>query len=154
MCLLTIERYETYQTGFSFRHLGHSPGVGLGGTVGGWRVQKLFFPKFNQIWCVSNLHQWHMQQHIFLGPHPLGPWGGAKRSNIIKSQSQSLFQRFFNKTLCVFSQLKDMKHIRRDFHSVAWVMPQGWDLGVPWGVGGSKNFFSQIQPDLVCELLT
>ena len=22
------------------------------------------------------------------------------------------------------------------------------------GVGGSKNFFSQIQPDLVCELLT
>ena len=32
-------------------------------------------------------------------------------------------------------------------------MPQGWDLGVPWGVEGSKNFFSQIQPDLVCELL-
>ena len=82
------------------------------------------------------------------------PWGGAKRSNIIKSQSQSQFQRFLNQTLCVFSQLKDIKHIRRDFHSVAWVMPQGWDLGVPWGVGGSKNFFSQIQPDLVCELLT
>ena len=56
--------------------------------------------------------------------------------------------------LCVFSQLKDIKHIIGDFHSVAWVMPQGWDLGVPWGVGGSKNFFSQIQPDLVCELLT
>ena len=98
---------------------------------------------------MSNLHQWHMQQHNFFSPHPLGPWGGAKRSNIIKSQSQSQFQRFFNQTLCVFSQLKDMKHIRRDFHSVAWVMPQGWDLG--WG---SKNFFSQIQPDLVCELLT
>ena len=95
-----------------------------------------------------------MQQHNFFGPHPLGPWGGAKRSNIIKSQSQSQFQRFFNQTLCVFSQLKDMKHIRRDFHSVAWVMPQGWDLGVPWGLGGPKTFFSQIQPDLVCELLT
>ena len=26
--------------------------------------------------------------------------------------------------------------------------------GVAWGVGGSKNFFSQIQPELVCELLT
>ena len=103
---------------------------------------------------MSNLHQWHMQQHNFFGPHPLGPWGGAKRSNIIEYQSQSQFQRFFNQTLCVFSQLKDMKHIRRDFHSVAWVMPQGWDLGAPWGVGGSKNFFSQIQPDLVCELLT
>ena len=154
MCLLTNERYKTYQTGFSFRCLGHAPGVGLGGTVGAWVVQKIFFPKFNQIWCVSNLHQWHMQRHKFLGPNPLGPWGGAKRSNIIKSQSQSQFQRFLNQTLCVFSQLKDIKHIRRDFHSVAWVMPQGWDLGVPWGVGGSKNFVSQIQPDLVCELLT
>ena len=91
---------------------------------------------------------------IFFDPHPLGPWGGAKRSNIIKSQSQSQFQRFLSQALCVFSQLKDIKHIRGDFHSVAWVMPQGWDLGVPWVVGGSKNFFSQIQPDLVCELLT
>ena len=154
MCLLTNERYKTYQTGFTFRCLGHAPGVGLGGTVGGWVVKKKCFPKFNQIWCVSNLHQWHMQRHNFLGPNPLGPWGGAKRSIIIKSQSQNQFQRFLNQTLCVFSQLKDIKHIRRDFHSVAWVMPQGWDLGVPWGVGGSKNFFSQIQPDLVCELLT
>ena len=95
-----------------------------------------------------------MQRHNFFGPHPLGPLGGAKRSNIIKSQSQSQFQRFLNQTSCVFSQLKDIKHIRRDFHLVPWVMPQGWDLGVPWGVGGQKTMFSQIQPDLVCELLT
>ena len=43
--------------------------------------------------------------------------------------------------LCVFSQMKDTKHIRGDFYSVAWVMPQGWDfwvLGVP---RGSNNFF-------------
>ena len=90
---------------------------------------------------MSYLHQWHMQRHIFFCPHPLGPWGGAKRSNIIKSQSLSQFQRFLNQTLCVFSQMKDFKHIRRDFHSVPWVMPQGWDLGVRWGVGG-PNFFS------------
>ena len=110
-----------------------------------WGVEwskKIFFPKFNQIWCVSNLHQWHMQRHNFFGPHPLGPWGGAKRSNIIKSQSQNQFQRFSNQTLCVFSQLKDIKHIRRDFHSVAWVMPQGWDLGYRGG-WGYKNFFFQ-----------
>ena len=35
MCLLTHERYKTYQTGFSFGRLGHAPGVGLRGTVGG-----------------------------------------------------------------------------------------------------------------------
>ena len=106
-----------------------------------WSKKKKKFPKFNQIWCVSNLHQWHMQRHNFFYPHPLGPWGGAKRSNIIKSQSQSQFQRFLSQTLCVFSQLKDIKLIRGDFHSVAMVMPQGWDLGVPWGVGGPKTFF-------------
>ena len=82
----------------------------------------------------------------FFGSHPLGPWGGAKRSNIIKSQSQSQFQRILNQTLCVFSQLKYIKHIRRDFHSVAWVMPQVWDLGVPWGLGDQTFFpkFNQI----------
>ena len=83
--------------------------------------------------------------HFFL-PRPLGPWGGAKRSNIIKFQLQSQFQRFFNQTLCVFSHMKDIKHIRRDFHLVAWVMPQG-------GLGG-QIFFFEIQPDLVCEPLT
>ena len=110
------------------------------GYRGGWVVQKNFFPKFNQIWCVSNLHQWHMQRHNFFGPHPLGPRGGAKRSNIIKSQSQIQFQRFFNQTLCDFSQLKDIKYIRRDFHSVTWVMPQGWDFGYHGGLGVQKLF--------------
>ena len=140
MCLLTHERYKTYQTGFSFGRLGHAPGVGLRGTVGGLGVKIFFISKFNQIWCVSYLHEWHMHRRHFLGPHPLGPWGGAKRSNIIKSELQSQFQRFFNQTLCVFSHMKDIKHIRRDFHLVAWVMPQGSDLGVPWGVWGSKFF--------------
>ena len=51
--------------------------------------------------------------------------------------------------------MKDIKHIRRDFHSAAWVMPQGSDFGVPWGVWGVKKlFFFEFQPDLVCELLT
>ena len=41
-----------------------------------------------------------------------------------------------HQTLCVFSQLKDIKHIEWDFHSIPWVMPQEWDfwvLGVPRG---------------------
>ena len=32
VCVLTNERYKTYQTGFLFCHLGHALGVGLGGT--------------------------------------------------------------------------------------------------------------------------
>ena len=91
----------------------------------------------------------------FFGPAPWGPGEGPKGQislNIMKFQLQSQFQRFLNQTLCVFSQKKDIKHIRRDFHLAAWVMPQGSDLGVPRGVGG--QFFSEIQPDLVCELIT
>ena len=105
MCLLRNERYKTYQKVFSFGRLGHAPGMGLGGTVGGWGSKKNF-PKFYQIWRVSYLHECHMQRHHFLGPRPLGPWGGAKRSNIIKSELQSQFQRFLNQTLSVFSQMK------------------------------------------------
>ena len=45
--------------------------------------------------------------------------------------------------------MKDIKHIRWDFHSVAWVMP-----GVQGGFGvGVKKLFSEIQPNSVCELI-
>ena len=42
VCVLTNERYKTYQTGFSFCALGHAPGVGLWGPwcPGG---KKIFF---------------------------------------------------------------------------------------------------------------
>ena len=44
-------------------------------------------------------------------------------------------------TLCVFSQIKDRKHIEQNFYSVAGVLPQGWDLGV---LGGSKKLNREI----------
>ena len=42
MCVLTNERYKTYQTGFSFCRLGHAPGVGLRGAGGCPGSQKIF----------------------------------------------------------------------------------------------------------------
>ena len=54
--------------------------------------------------------------------------GEVKKSNIIKCQLQSQFQRYLYQTLCVVLQIKDRKHIERNFHSVAWViMPKSWD---------------------------
>ena len=109
-----------------------------------WGVEwsKKNFQKFNQIWCESYLHQWLMQRHNFFGPHPLGPWGGAKRSNIIKSQSQSQFQRFFNQTLCVFSQMEDIKHIRRDLLPSPGSCRRDGTWGYHGGLGGVKIKFS------------
>ena len=68
---------------------------------------------------------------FFLAPQ----WGPGEGSNIIKFQLQSQFQRFLNQNLCVFSKIKDTEHMKQDFYSVTWVMPQGFDLGV---LGGSK----------------
>ena len=79
--LLTNERYKTYKTGFSFSRLGHAQGMGLGGTVGGWG-SIFFLLKFNQMWRVIYLHEWHMQQHNLLGPPPLEPLGGGTKGQI------------------------------------------------------------------------
>ena len=110
MCLLTNERYKTYQTGFSFGRLGHAPvGVGLRGTVGGLGGQNLFvFFKFNQIWCVNNLHEWHMHRHHFLGPAPWGLGEGPKGQISLNLNYKVNFKGFLNQTLCIFSQMKDI----------------------------------------------
>ena len=69
--------------------------------------------------------------------------------NIIKFQLQSQSKDFLYGTLCVFSQMKDRKHIQRNFHLVAWVMPQGLDFGMlgsqkpkAWGFAIAVQVFS------------
>ena len=42
MCVLTNERYKTYQTGLIFCRLGHATGGGLWGTGGAQGVKKKF----------------------------------------------------------------------------------------------------------------
>ena len=118
----------------------------LGVPWGGGGLRVIFcFPKFNQIWCVSYLHEWHMHRRHFLWP-PLVPWGGTKRSNIIKSELQSQFQRFLNQThKWKIYNTSDGIFIRPP-RSYPWVGLRG-----TMGVGG--QFFYEIQPDLVCELL-
>ena len=79
---------------------------------------------------------------LFFGPAPWGPQEGSKGQISFNFNYKVNFKGFFYQTLCVFSQMKDTKHIRRDFHSVPWVMPQGWDFGaqgVPRG-GGLKTW--------------
>ena len=96
--------------------------------------------KFNQIWCVSYSHEWGAQPKEFLAPPPGALGRGQKvKYHLItftKSISKILFQ-----TLRAFSQMKDTKHIRRVFYSVAWVMPQGWDFGALGVPRGSIYFF-------------
>ena len=61
VCVLTNERYKTYQTGFLFCHLGHAPGMGLWGP-GVPRGQKFIF---FQTWScgISNRRGWRVEQN-------------------------------------------------------------------------------------------
>ena len=98
--------------------------------------------KFNQIWCVSySHHEWGMQRQILWELCPLGHWGGAKGQISSNFNYKVNFKDFFYQTLCVFSRMKDTKNIRRDFHSVTWVMDQGWGAG---GAQVVKKYFSNI----------
>ena len=90
---------------------------------------------------------------FFFCPTPWSPGEGPKGQISLNFSYKVKFKDFLTK-LCVFSHMKDIKHIRRDFHLAAWFMPQEWDLGVRRGVGGRQIFYLEIQPDLVCELLT
>ena len=76
----------------------------------------------------SNMVMWHIKSTGVT----------SKRSNIIKFQLPCQFQRFLYQTLCVVSQMKDTKHIRR-------VMPQGSDLG-GLGVPRGQFFFFKHGP--------
>ena len=51
VCVLTNERYKTYQTGFSFCPLGHAPGVGLWGAEVPRGSKKIF----------SNMVMWYIK---------------------------------------------------------------------------------------------
>ena len=51
VCVLTNERYKTYQTGFLFCRLGHAPRVGLLGAGGAQGVKKKF----------SNMVMWYIK---------------------------------------------------------------------------------------------
>ena len=78
------------------------------------------------------------------GPALWGPWEGSKGQLSLNFNYKVNFKDFYTKTLCVFSQIKDTKHIRRDFHSVDWVMPQARDLGGARGAQGVKIVFSNM----------
>ena len=128
----TNKRYKTYQTGFSFCHLGHTPWVGLWGAGNAQGGSKNCF--FFQTWScgISNWQGWRAEQNaskIFILGSNWWPWAEVNWSNIIKFWLPCQFQ-FFIPKLLVFSQIKDRKHIEQNFHSV----------GGGGGGGGVKNF--------------
>ena len=88
---------------------------------------------------MSYSHEWRMHQHHFWGPRPLGPWGGAKRSNIIKPELQS-FSKVFKPNFVILLTNERYITYQTGFSFGRLGHAQAWELGVPWG-WGVKNFF-------------
>ena len=97
--------------------------------------------KFNQIWCVSYWHEGGVQRQTKIWPCPLGR--GQKVKYHFISVTKSVSKIFIPNFVCVLTNER-YKHIRQDFHSVAWVMPQGWDFGALGVPRWSKIYFIQI----------
>ena len=76
---------------------------------------------------------------VFFLPRPLEPWGGVKRSNIIKYQLQSQFQRFLYQTFCMFSQIGDTNISDWIFILSPDSCPRGGIFG-RWGAQEVKKF--------------
>ena len=120
-------------------------GVGGGGQI-------FFLLKFNQIWCVSYLHEWHMHCAIFGVTAPWGLGEGPKGQISLNLNCKlKTISKIFKPNFVYF--LANERYITSDG---IFIWPPGsYSMGGTWGYrGGSKFFFSEIQPDLVCELLT
>ena len=108
MCVLSNERYKTYQRGFSLCSLGHAPGVGLRGAGA---------PRWSKKSIDSNMVMWLIKidgddeqnaSNIFILWSNWLRWGEVKRSNIIY---MSISKVFIPNSLCVFSQIKKIENI-------------------------------------------
>ena len=76
-----------------------------------------------QIWRERYSHEWGVQQGNLFCPASWGPGERSKGHISFNFNYKVNLKDFLYKNLCVFSKIKDTKHIRRNFYSVTWVMP-------------------------------
>ena len=115
-----------------------------------WRVgggSNNFFSEIQlDLVCELLKNELHMRRHHFFGPGPLGPWGGAKKSNIIISELQSQFSKIFKPNFVYLLTNERYITYQPGFLFGLLGHAQGRDFGLPWGVGGQILFlkFNQI----------
>ena len=136
VCVLTNERYKTYQTGFSF--------CPLGGTLGRWGCpggQK----KIIQTWScgISNRRGWRAEQNaskIFILGSNWWPWGEVKGQISLNFGYHVSFKEFYTK-FCVCSHKWNIQNISDGIFIVSpGSCPRGGTLG-HWGYPGGQTIY-------------
>ena len=145
MCLLKHEKYKTYQTGFLFGRLGHAPGVGLRGTVGGW--VKFFFQNLTRFDVRVTYMNGTCSGTIFWVP---ATWdlGEGPKGQISLNQTKSISKVFKPNFVYLLTNERYITY-QTGFSFGHLGHAQGWDLGLPWGVGG-QNFFFEKFNQILC----
>ena len=128
MCVFTNERYKTYQTVFYSVAWVMPWGWDLG-ALGVPRGSTFFFKHGHVAYQIDGDDKQNKMQVTFSSRGQTGDLGTRSKGQISLTCQ---FQRFLYQTLCVFSQIKDRKHIEQNFYSVAKVMPHGGTAGC-WG---------------------
>ena len=78
--------------------------------------------------------------NFFLAPPPGALGRGQKVKYHLISITKSISKIFIPNFVCVLT-MKDTKHIRQDFYSDTWFIPQGWDFGALGVPRGSEKLF-------------
>ena len=137
VCVLTNERYKTYQTGFSFCPLGHAPWVGLWGAGGAQGVKKTWS-------CgTSNRRGWRAEQNAsknFILGSNWWPWGEVKGQISLNFGYHVNFKDFYTK-FCVCSHKWKIQNISDGIFILSpGSCPRGGTLG-HWGYPGGQTIF-------------
>ena len=82
MCVLTNERYKTYQMGFLFCRLGHAPGVGLWGTGGTKGIKQFFFKHGHITYQIDGDDEQNKMQVTFSSQGQTGDLGTRLKGQI------------------------------------------------------------------------
>ena len=114
--------------GFLFCRLSCAFGVVLwgAGCPGG---QKLFYFKHGHVaYQIDRDVKQNRMQVKFSFYCQTGDLGVRSKGQISLNFDYQVNSKFLFQTVCVFLQIKDRKHIEQNFHPVAGLMPQSWDL--------------------------
>ena len=131
VCVLTSERYKTYQNGINILSPGSCPrGVTLG---------RLGCPGGHVFEHGHVAYQIDEQNRMKVNFSPLGQSGDlGVRGQKVNFKLQSQFQRILYISLCVFSQIKDRNIMNGIFTLLPGTCSRGGTLGC-WGGGGGQK---------------
>ena len=127
------------------------------GHTGAQGVKNIFFKHGHVAYQIDGDDKQNRMQVTFLSLGQTGDLGARSKGQIsLKCQ----FQRFsLPHSLCVFSQIKDRKHIEQNFHSVGRVIPRDGTCGcwgesktLAWGFAMAPHRLRALVEDLHVEV--